>query len=344
MVSRQNFDPYNKLYRFGYLNPYDAVQNGREYLFFVKPDLFLVGSKIKTVRSKVNGLSPNDIKLNGILKNNPFWIDLKNKWPNVFAQLQWSAMSNPYPFSLLLTNTVTSTLDLPGLSSANLSTPTNIFGTNYEYRGSSEASNDNFNFSLEFKDTKWLDTYMFFRAYEEYEDMKSKGQIRFYDEKVSSNELARHFMQMIEHKRLHDQFGIYKFITMEDGETILHYSYFCGCMWTSLPRDSFNSPEFSDGVIKYGIDGKCAFVQDMKPNILRNFNRLVLSYIHGKDLYSSNSTHRSIMTINGYKYAPIIDMTYDDMYTDMRPVVVPLIYTSKMHGRDVYKLKFLRKE
>ena len=67
---------------------------------------------------------------------------------------------------------VSSGLDLPSLSATTVSTPTNAFGTSYDYRWTSEASDDNHQFSLEFKDTKWLDVYNFFKAYEEYQIMK----------------------------------------------------------------------------------------------------------------------------------------------------------------------------
>ena len=300
---RENIDWCNKLYRFGLINPYDAMQNGREYLFFIKPDLFIV--------------HPNSNTLQTNLQASPFFTELKDKWPHVIKQLQYQADPDRCPFSLLLTNAVVSHLDLPSLSATTISTPTNNFGTNYDYRGTSEASDDNFTFSLEFEDTKYLDVYMYFRAYEEYQTLKAQGRID-----LKENETYKSY---ITNRILHDQIGIYKFIVGEDMETILHYAYYCGVIWTSLPRDSFNSPEFDDG-IRYAIDGKAAFVEDMNPLILHDFNNLVASY-------NSNHTHETALVYNKDIHA-----------TDLRPVLSPFIvsHTERGTGKKQYQLKFRR--
>lgn len=301
LPKRENIDWYNTIYRFGLIDPYDAMQNGREYLFFIKPDLFIL-----------NGGS-----LTRALSTSPFFVELKDKWPEVIKQLQYQADPLRCPFSLLLTNAVQSHLDLPSLSATTIATPTNNFGTNYDYRGTSEASDDNFTFSLEFEDTKYLDVYMYFRAYEEYQTLRSQGKIDMTESPT--------YQQYVTSRILHDQIGIYKFIVGEDMETILHYSYYCGVIWTSLPRDSFNSPEFDDG-IRYAIDGKAAFVEDMNPLILHDFNNLVATY---------NSSHT---TQTASVYNKDMDMT------DLRPVKCPFIVsdTEKATGKKLYKLKFRR--
>jgi len=69
-------------------------------------------------------------------------------------------------FNNLLGNTVSSNLEVPGLSSDVIESANSMFGVNIQYHGSSESSNDNFDFSLEFKDTKLLHVYSFFKAYE----------------------------------------------------------------------------------------------------------------------------------------------------------------------------------
>lgn len=301
LPKRENINWCDKIYRFGLVDPYDAMQNGREYLFFIKPDLFI--------------LNGSDLQTN--LKSSPFFTELKDKWPHVIKQLQYQADPDRCPFSLLLTNAVVSHLDLPSLSATTIATPTNNFGTNYDYRGTSEASDDNFTFSLEFEDTKYLDVYMYFRAYEEYQTLKAQGRIDLKENQT--------YMQYITSRILHDQIGIYKFIVGEDMETILHYSYYCGVIWTSLPRDSFNSPEFDDG-IRYAIDGKAAFVEDMNPLILHDFNNLVATY-------NSSHTETTASVYNTEIHA-----------TDLRPVKSPFIvsYTEKSTGKKLYKLKFRR--
>ena len=302
LPKRENIDWCNKIYRFGLIDPYDAMQNGREYLFFIKPDLFIV--------------HPGTDELQANLKSSPFYVELQRKWPNIIKHLHFHADPDRCPFSLLLTNAAASHLDLPSLSATTVATPTNNFGTNYDYRGTSEASDDNFTFSLEFADTKYLDVYMYFRAYEEYQTLRAQGRISLKD-----NEIYR---QYITTRTLHDQIGIYKFIVGEDMETILHYSYYCGVIWTSLPRDSFNSPEFDDG-IRYAIDGKAAFVEDMNPLIITDFNNLVANYN-----MKMNDT------------ASIYDK--ENHHVDYKPVSSPFIitYTEKVTGKKLYKLKFRR--
>lgn len=307
--TKENIDYFSNYYRFGVFDPYHEIQSGREFLFFTKPDLFIC--------------KDHNYTLNDNLADYPFFVDLVEKYPYIVYQLQYYNDPDKNPFSFLLSNMATSSVDLPGLTASTVSTPVNLFGTSYDYRWSSEASDDNHQFSIEFKDTKYLDTYMFFRTYEEYERLKAQGVIRLYTDP--------HYKNYIFNKVLHDQFGIYKFIVAEDMETIIHYSYFCGCMFTSLPRDSFNDANFDDG-IKYAVDIKCAFVEDMNPAIISDFNKLISNY-------NRNFT----------KIASVYDFENDQ--TDMLPVASPVItveYENKINqnsynNRLRYKLKWYRK-
>lgn len=243
---------YNKTFRFGLLNPYGAIASAREYLFFTKPDLHILNMNDDGTLANMN--------LNSVLADIPFWVDLWNtRRETTIKSLQISSAGSD-PFNHLLQNQIASNLDVPGLSSEMIDTPTNMYGVGYSYRGSSEASDDNPEFSLEFKDTRYLDTYMYFKAYEEYETLKHHGVIspsKYY----------------ITNKILHDQFAIYKFIVDEDMETIIYYGKMYGVTPKSLPRDVFSNPNFDNG-ISYSIDFKAAFYEDMKPDILADFNSL----------------------------------------------------------------------
>lgn len=281
---KEDINYFRNYYRFGVFDPYNEIQSGKEFLFFTKPDLYILGQ---------------DGQLTTELKNSPFFRELYSEYKHIIYELQYYRDPNNIPFSFLLSNMVISSLDLPSLSATTVSTPTNAFGTSYDYRWTSEASDDNHQFSLEFKDTKYIDTYMLFRAYEEYERLKAQGIIKLY----SGGDA--HYSNYIFNKVLHDQFGIYKFIVAEDMETIIHYSYFCGCMFTSLPRDSFNDANFDDG-IKYGIDIKCAFVEDMNPLIIQDFNKLLEKY------------NRKFS-----KVASVYD--FENGKTDLLPVASPII-------------------
>lgn len=320
---KDEIDYFSNYYRFGVIDPYHELQSGREFLFFTKPDLYILKS---------------DSALTSELESYPFFQDLLLNYKHVIYQLQSYRGPDRNPFAYLLSNMVDSNLDLPALSASTVQTPTNMFGTSYDYRWTSESSDDGHQFSLEFKDTKFLDTYMLFRAYEEYERLKAQGVVRL-------SNAEDHYRNYIFNKVLHDQFGIYKFIVSDDMETIVHYSYFCGCFFSSLPRDSFNDANFDEGV-KYAIDIKCAFMEDMNPMILSDFNNLISSY---NTKFTSSSDMVSIYDFENGKTdllpvsSPIIvrELNYDPSkgYTDKQINNMKSSY----NNRYVYKLKWYRK-
>lgn len=255
---------YNQTFRYGMANPYGAISTGREYLFFTKPDLNIYYTD-SAGNSTGNTLQP-------FLETVPFWVDLKNNRNNTIRCLQYSRNKED-PFNHLLQNTVISNMDIPTLQAETIDTPQNMYGVGYSYRGSSESSDDCPEFSLEFKDSRYLDVYMFFKAYEEYETLKHHGVIKPSD-------------YYITRKILHDQFAIYKFIVDDDMETIIYYGKMYGVIPKSLPRDVFSSPTFDSG-LSYSIDFKAAFYEDMKPDILADFNKLSAS-LYNSQIYQIN--------------------------------------------------------
>lgn len=262
IFQRNEIDLFNKTYRFGLSNPYNVLSNTKEFLFFTKPDLHIYK------RDDDNGITSNSL-VDGI-SDLPFWKNLTSTMPKVIEMLQQSyGNSTQDKFNHLLQNQVTSNLDIPALSSEMIDTPSNSFGVSYSYRGSSESSDDNPEFSLEFKDTKWLEVYNFFRAYEEYETLKHHGTIRPYKYYITN-------------KIIHDQFSIYKFLVDEDMETIVYYGKMYGVAPKSLPRDVFSSQSFDNG-LSYTIDFKAAFYEDMRPEILQDFNSLSGDYYKSLD-------------------------------------------------------------
>lgn len=259
LYERNEINLFDKVYRFGLFNPYGAITQTKEFLFFTKPDLHIYQMNDNT------GILTG--KLNSGLINNPFWEDLVKYRKNIVKTLQYSYGNNKSvkdPFNHLLQNQVNSNLEIPGLNAETIETASNSYGVNLSYRGSSESSDDNLEFSLEFKDTKWLDVYFYFKAYEEYETLKHHGVIRPYKKYIID-------------KVLHDQFAIYKFLVDDDMETILYYGKYYGVMPTSLPRDVFSNTNFDNG-LSYSINFKAAFYEDMRPEILYDFNALSRSF------------------------------------------------------------------
>lgn len=252
---------HSKTFRFGLTNPYGAISTAREYLFFTRPDLHIFPMDD-------NGVVIKSSELNSALADIPFWVDLlKSRKDTTLKSLQLSVGSQD-PFNHLLQNQVISNLDVPALNSEMIDTPTNMYGVGYSYRGSSEASDDNPEFSLEFKDTRYLDTYLFFKAYEEYETLKHHGVIS----------PSKYYTV---NKILHDQFAIYKFIVDEDMETIIYYGKMYGVVPKSLPRDVFSNPNFDNG-ISYSVDFRAAFYEDMRPDIIADFNNLSLPFYNAQ--------------------------------------------------------------
>lgn len=268
IYNRKDIEWYTKFNRYGCLDPFNAVTNTKEYLFFTKPDLHIC--------------TPGTMNLNPQLQNYDYFPELLNRYPDVIKQLQKSIYieksSDYLPFMNILSNSVKNTLDMPEISSDDTDTPATIYGTSINYRGTGWSSDENFDFSLEFEDTRYLEIYQLFKAYEEYEKLKSVGVVsppNINSAPVDENGLS--FNSYIENKELHDQIGIYKFITDEDYETILYYAYIIAYPKT-VPREAFSELQLGNG-LRYSISFHGQFVEDMKPRILVHFNELIQSSI-----------------------------------------------------------------
>ena len=261
LYKRYEIDLFKNRYRFGILNPYESLSSAREYLFFTKPDLNIYP------RDDRNGVPRKTMA--DYLRTQSYWRELEDKYPEVLESLQCSRGNKKDPFNHLLENMVESNLDIPGLDSEMIETSNNMYGVGYTYHGSSESSDDNFDFSLEFKDTKYLPVYHFFKAYEEYQSIKHHGLVKPYDKYITE-------------KVLYDQYSIYKFLVDEDGETIIYYAKLYGVKSKSLPRDAFANTVFDNG-ISYSINFNAAFFRDMQPYILEEFNNITKSFYDSLD-------------------------------------------------------------
>lgn len=300
IYKRHEIDYFNQRYRFGILNPYGALTNCREYLFFTKPDLNIYP------RNNTNGVVTGDLA--PFLQTQPYWLDLVSKHFPVVKCLQQSIDTGD-KFNHLLENCVSSNLEVPGLSTDMIETPSNMYGVNLQYHGSSEASNDSFDFSLEFTDTKNLDVYHFFRAYEDYQTAKHHGQVTPY-------------LDYVVNKILYDKYSIYKFLVDEDGETIVYYAKFYGVTSKSLPRDTFSNTQF-DGGITYSIEFNAAFFEDMNPFIIKEFNNLSENFYNA--LPYQIDIHNHILDRVDNRSARAAYIVEED---------------SKNYGHKVYKIKW----
>lgn len=288
--SRSQIELYTKFSRFGYYNPYTALVRTREYIFFTKPDLHLFNQGSTSA-------------LNSQIASEPFFIDALDRYKEVMKQLQISNNENRTPFINLLSNTVRSRLDLPGISSIDVEGPSNIYGDDIPYRWSSEQSDNNHEFSLDFEDSKYLEVYMFFKIYDEYQRKKSRGAITPPDRNYIFNKI------------LHDQFSAYKIIVGEDGETIIFFAKLWGVYPKKVPREAFSDLADEDK-LKFSVDFNATFVEDSNPVILSEFNMLCNKYSSSSNLPIYNTEKKMI---DG-TWARMPYITYDRKNIDNKPV------------------------
>ena len=165
IFNRADTQWYERFNRFGWVDPYSSLTGTREYLFFTKPDLHLC--------------TPGTTTLNPQLKNEDFFVELANRYPQIIMQLQKSIRSEKStgynPFMPMLSNAVKNKLDMPEIQATVIDNSATIFGTSIDYRGDAFNAGEKHEFSLEFEDTKSLELYMLFKTIEEYAQAKKFG-------------------------------------------------------------------------------------------------------------------------------------------------------------------------
>lgn len=233
--------------KYGYFDLYNRVGQTKEYVFFTKPDLYIQPLHQGT--------------------NIPEFQDAVRQGYPCLRDLQLG-LNKSEPFSAILYNHRASNLDLPDLDSSDIDTAENMWGQKIFYRGSSASSNDGYDFSMEFTDNKYRDVYDFFRLYDLYEQRKAYGVINLAEYNATD---------YIYHKKLHDQFSIFKFIVGEDGKELISWFKFIGVYPKNVPRSSYGDmPE--DGNFKFTVQFKANHIDDLNPNIITDFNELSGKY------------------------------------------------------------------
>lgn len=256
IFKRSDYHDFTMFDIFPRFDPYRWMGTTREYVFVTKPDLHIFKNT-----TDMGTLNPE-------IANDPFFSMLMaNGYNNtVLANLQFSSGgSSNKPFVPLLTNYMESHLELTSINADDIESGINIYGTKMSYRASSYRSDEFTDFSVEYKDNKYLDCYLWFRAYDQYEKRKSEG-------KVSPDVNEGQHVYTI-NKIVTDQMTMFKFIVGEDGETLIHWSCIWGCYPKSVPRDSFSEMP-ADGQMKFTVQWHGSFQDDMDPLIITHFNWL----------------------------------------------------------------------
>ena len=248
---------YNKFDRNGCVDPYNGFVGSKEYVFFTRPDLHLFESSIS------NTLNEELVRL-------PLFEDYFYRYPHIFEMLQSSYRGNnniTKPFMTILTNTIASPIPLPGVSARTVDTGANTYGTKIAYRGTSYNSCEDINFSTDFTDNRYLEVFTLFKLFDEYEKQKNLGYI------------TPTKTDYIVHKILYDQISIFKIVVAEDGESILYFAKWTGCIPLNVPTESLSDMSNINGNLNISIDWHAAFFEDMNKEILQDFNAVVLNHV-----------------------------------------------------------------
>ena len=285
---------YTYYNRYGWINLLDNDLVCKEYIFFTKPDLFIFRD-----HEISSGLNDTFGKI-------PFFKDAYRRNPLSLAELQYSVNDiddKKNPFMHLLSNYITSRMDLPAIQSeSNKSTP-NDYGVAIDYRSHSFKSDHAYDFALSFKDTQNLDVYILVKAYDEYMRMSKMGEINFNE----NTRVAENFRNYMKYKIIPEQFSVYKFLVGSDGETILYYAKATGVYFTDVPRADFSDPG-NDG-FKFSVSFHTNFIQDMDPLILSEFDALSLASYDYNDFLEIHDG--SDMNNEPAKYARVVQVLGD---------------------------------
>ena len=252
-----NSNRFSRFARVPILDPYNTSLASREFLFFTKPDLHIYkNSNFKTSDGLYDPLKNSDFFLDAVYRN-PKSLILLQQTLGLTTDYEYNSIVNN-KFNSLLTNMVNSQLEFPDITASETQNNTNLFNITTTYRDGSEVSDTNYEFSLEFRDTKYLDVYMWFKAYDEYCREEYKQTI------IPAK--ATYIDDMINYK----EFSIFKII-VDDTFNIIYYGKATGVYPTNVPRSSLLA---NDQDIRFTVNFKAQFVQDMRPYILDEINNL----------------------------------------------------------------------
>lgn len=259
---------FNNFSRYGYLDPtHELLSGAKEFIFFSKPDLHLMD------RDGNGG-----VVLNPQLAGNPFFKEAFKHYRYSFYSLQqwYGNGSAPFldfdsknKFIPLLSNMVTSSFDLPDISANEVQGNQNLYQVNTSYREGSITADLQYDFSLEFKDTKYLDVYMLFKIYDEYHRHK-------YEENVKPNRSEYSLYRIVP-----EAFSVWKVIVDDTGR-IIFWAKATGVTAMSVPRGTLSNLE---GTVKFTINFKAQFIKDMDPVHLMELNNLTNMSLYNNKNY-----------------------------------------------------------
>ena len=266
-----------KFSRFGFIDLYRRRTVLKEFLFFTRPDLNLIAKNSNPPKLAGRSYTASDQQKKS-LANIPFFKDAIRRYPMSLVNLQSSCSLLKSPFMNIMTNQVSSKLDLPDISAEYHTTTPTTMGVELSVRGHSLKSSNGYDFTLSFKDPD-LSIYTMIKAYDEYHNLCRAGE-------------HTPLLKYIKHGTFDDQFTIYKVMIDNDGQSILYMAMLVGCSFTNVPRGDMSDPsEFGD----YSLSLHAQHVVDDPALVYSAFRDTMLPYVpYGKlDVESVMSIHGS---------------------------------------------------
>lgn len=267
-ISRDDwFDSFN---RYRLIHPDSVLGNTKGYVFFTRPDLNITAD---ITASEVGMLFYNMATQHAGIVGEL----LKDTWPE-------------HQFNTLLSNRCTG-IDIQDETLKVKEVSETLTGWKLNYAGNLIESKSANTVTTSFIDDEQLSVYLIFKLWCEYISAVSRGSI---SPKATYKRT----------KILDYAISIYYFLTAQDGESLVFWTKYTGCIPTSIPSSNFSdSIDTPIRMPKYSIQWQYAFKKDYDPFSLAEFNHLTGSNFSYKNIYSSE-TGRSSTTISG---APFVD-------------------------------------
>ncbi len=277
MTSNDWFYNFN---RFRLVHPDSILATSKGYVFFTRPDLNIVSSSVAT----------SDI---GMLMYN-----ISTFYPGIISGLQLNPQTsnakfdNGHKFIPLLCNRC-SGIDINDETLETKEVGDTYTGWKLNYGTTTIKSKTANSVTTSFFDDERLSIYLTFKLWEEYINGVSRGIILPKDVYIKT-------------KQLDYAISIYYFLCAEDGESIIFWTKFTGCIPTNIPSSNFtDNLESPIKQPKYSITWQYAFKKDYDPYSLAEFNHLSDSGSNGQAVkIYDEETFRSVRTLSG---APFVD-------------------------------------
>lgn len=277
MVRNDWFYNFN---RFRLIHPDSVLANSKGYVFFTRPDLNIVSSS--TATSEIGMLMYNMASFHaGIVAG----LQLNPRMSN-------ASFDNGHKFIPLLCNRCTG-IDINDETLETKEIGDTYTGWKLNYGTTTIKSKTANSVTTSFFDDEQLSIYLTFKLWEEYINGVSRGIILPKDNYIKT-------------KQLDYAISIYYFLCAEDGESIIFWTKFTGCIPTNIPSSNFtDNVESPIKQPKYSITWQYAFKRDYDPYSLAEFNNLSDSGSNGQGVkIYDEETFRSVRTLSG---APFVD-------------------------------------